>query len=288
MPCYRSLYNSDCVCSSHNSSSSDSFLLHVCTCKQSGVEQACVCRSWYTHTHTRMRAPIQRFIQNSVWEMQINSWDLLRFSISANTKVPDCSRLTHIPPVSSAQNLLGGRAAWYAEARRRSAASKAPLAERQRRWNKQPWFTPALFGGSERGGDVIRRGLLSSERATQARMSQRLSGGGKKRKKKGGKQLGVWEHTNGLTIGNPTLAQKKKKKMAHHSITSSCSYRAHICFLGLSSADQTPWGGAGGTRLLLLFMNAHLLTTPPTPTPSTHLSLITPHNCKHFEDVRPG
>lgn len=145
-----------------------SHILHACTCKQSWVEQAWVCRSWHTHTHAHTKAHA-----NSVWELQINSCDLLHFSISANTKVPDCSKLTHIPPVSSAlcfTNCGRERCLVHRGTVQASSEQGPWQIARDNGINNRDLLLP--FSGSEWVGDVSHCCLLSS----LSRLSLRSSG----------------------------------------------------------------------------------------------------------------
>lgn len=97
---------SNCTGVTHTLSS-----LHLQTIE---VEEVCV--HWYSHmntnTHTK-KAYLFPTTQTNVSE--INSCDLVFFSISAHATVPNCSRFTHIPNVQTPYftEVVGGHLAWY-------------------------------------------------------------------------------------------------------------------------------------------------------------------------------
>lgn len=159
-----------------------------------------VCTQVTTHTQEAYLFPTTH--TNSVWQMQINSCDLLHFSISAHNRVPDCRRFTPWCPHSVLQRVLEGAflgTAWHSRVNSEqysweiawddginncdlllcySAMKRAEMAVTGL-WS--PWEQPAARGAP-------------------SQLSQRSNGTGK--------QLEVLEHTV-FTIGKHTPTQSR-------------------------------------------------------------------------------
>lgn len=107
-----------------NSSSSDSSCLEFALANNHRRTSVNAGANTHTQRHISFHA-------NIVWEMQINSCDLLYFSISAHNKAPHCSGLTHNPPICLLQKLLSGLA-WRDPAQFGLTLIVAPGREREK------------------------------------------------------------------------------------------------------------------------------------------------------------